>query len=109
MKPSILSAGLAATAFASAPTLADDPHAELIEWVFAPCMEVAAALDVGDLEQDQRDLGIKREHIALLMLASRDSAIREVSGKMKAGSTWEERRAAYPVLFRHCLAQFSKG
>lgn len=88
---------------------ADDNHAELIEWVFAPCMEVAAALDVGELEQDQLDLGIKREHIAELMLASRDAAIRKVSGKMKAGATWEVRRAAYPVLLRHCLAQFING
>ena len=61
------------------------------------------------MEKDQIDLGIKRGHIAQLMLASRDAAIREVSGKMKAGSSWEERRAAYPVLLRHCLAQFTKG
>ena len=82
-----------------------DPHAELLEWVFEPCMEVSAAFGVKDYEQDQIEMGVKREHIALLMLASRDSAIRDVATKMKAGTTWEARRTAYPVLLRLCLAQ----
>ena len=61
-----LSTMMAAASMAAPVALAQaqDNHAELVEWVFAPCMEVAAALDVGALEQDQRDLGIKREHIA---------------------------------------------
>ena len=61
-----LSTMMAAAAMAAPVALAQaqDNHSELIEWVFAPCMEVAAALDVGDLKQDQRGLGIKREHIA---------------------------------------------
>ena len=54
-------------------------------------------------------MGIKRAHIAMLMLASRDSAIREVSDLMKSGTSWEERRAVYPVLLRQCLAQFEIG
>ena len=83
-----------------------DNHAELIEWVFAPCMEVAAALDVGDLDAERLGLGISRKHIAEIMLASRDAAIRDVSGKMKADATWEDRRALYPTLLKLCLAQF---
>ena len=99
---------LAATLLAAPVALAQeqDNHAELIEWVFAPCMEVAAALDVGDLDSESRELGIERQHISQLMLASRDAAIREVSAEMKADATWEERRAAYPALLRLCLAQF---
>lgn len=82
-------------------------HDEIVEWVFEPCMEVAAALDVGSMDRESVELGIKREHIAELMLASRDAAIRDVVRKMKAGATWEERRAAYPVMLRMCVAQFT--
>ena len=92
----------------SAPAADDDLHAEVLEWVFAPCMEVAAAVDVDGLDQESVDLGIGRRHIAQLMLASRDSAIRELTGKMNANAAWEERRAANPALLRMCLAQFSK-
>ena len=56
----VLAAATASAALALAPLPASaqesDNHAELIERVFAPCKEVAAALDVGDLEQEQRDL-----------------------------------------------------
>ena len=82
-----------------------DPHAEIMEWVIEPCMEVAAALDVTSYEADQIEMGIKREHIAELMTASRDAATRDVASKMKAGTTWEARRAAYPVMLRLCLQQ----
>ena len=59
-------------------------------------MEVAAALDVRSYRQDQIDLGIKREHIAQLMTASRDAATRDVAAKMDAGATWEQRRRRLP-------------
>ena len=96
----------AATASASAQSGDEDLRDELIEWVFEPCMEVAAALDVGSMEQESIDLGIERKHISQMMLASRDSAIREVVGKMKSDATWEDRRGAYPIMLRLCLAQF---
>ena len=80
-------------------------HEELVEWVFEPCMEVAAALDVESMDRESVDLGIKREHIAELMLASRDAAIQDLARTMKAGETWEERRAAYPVMLRVCISQ----
>ena len=86
-----------------------DIHAEVVEWVFEPCMEVAAAIDIDELDKETIDLGIRREHIAQLMLASRDAAIRELTDKMKANVTWEERRAAYPPLLRFCLGQFTGG
>ena len=60
---------------------------ELREWVIGPCTEVSAALDVGDLDKDSLDLGIKRTDIAQLMVASRDSAVQDLAGKMKAVAT----------------------
>ena len=97
-------AGLMGTGSAAAQSAL---HNEIVEWVFEPCMEVAAALDVKSMDRESVELGIKREHIAELMLASRDAAIRDVVRKMKAGATWEERRAAYPVMLRMCISQFT--
>ena len=105
-------AGLAATLtlvpVTTMPAERKDIHAEVIEWVFAPCMDVAAAIGVDGLDEESIDLGIGRRHVAMLMLAERDSAIRELTDKMKPNATWEERSAAYPALLRLCLAQFSK-
>ena len=70
-----------------------------------PCMEVAAALDVKSYGQDQIELGIKREHIAEVMTASREAAPPDVASKMKSSVPWEARRAAYPIMLRLCLQQ----
>ena len=83
-------------------------HAEITEWVTEPCMEVAAALGVKEVERDSVEMGIKRTHIAQLMVASRDSATRDLARKMRASATWEERRAAYPLMLEICLAQVRK-
>lgn len=83
----------------------DNLHAEVIEWVIGPCMEVAAALDVKGYNADHLELGIKRAHIAKLMVASRESAIQKLTKRMKASASWEDRRAAYPIMLRICLAQ----
>ena len=107
MKIQVTAALAAAALAASTPARAADYHAEIIEWVFEPCMEVAAALDVDGMDQESRDLGIKREHIAELMLASRDSAIRDMTSNMNPGTAWEDRRATYPALLRMCIAQFT--
>ena len=72
-----------------------DFHAEILEWVIEPCMEVAAALDVKKYDQETIEAGVKRTHIAKLMVASRDAATRQLSGKMKAASPWENRQAVY--------------
>lgn len=71
-------------------------------------MEVAAALDVKSYDRETIDSGVKRTHIAQVMLGSRDAAIREVVAKMKPGTSWEARRAAYPVMLKLCIAQFEK-
>ena len=101
---------LVALAFAvwGGSAFASDQVSELNEWVFEPCMEVAAAFAVGDYDQESRDLGIGRKHIAALMLESRQHAIEEVSAKMKAGASWDDRKAVYPVLLKLCLAEFMK-
>ena len=101
--------GLVSIAGAGASAQDSQVYEELVEWVFEPCMGVAAAIDVDDVDSESINMGIKRAHIAMLMLASRDSAIREVSDVMKSGTSWEERRAVYPVLLRQCLAQFGIG
>ena len=105
MKTPILTAALAA-AIALSAAQAADPHAEIMEWVIEPCMEVAAALDVKKYDWKTIETGVKREHIAEVMAASRDATTREtISAKMKAGASWEDRRAAYPVMLRICLQQ----
>ncbi|MCY4558946.1 MAG: hypothetical protein OXF79_21740 [Chloroflexi bacterium] len=83
-----------------------DFHAEVLEWVIEPCMEVGAPLDVKKYDQETIEAGVKRIHIAKLMVASRDAATPQLSGKMKAGSPWQNRRAAYPIMLRLCLAGF---
>lgn len=82
---------------------AADFHAEVVEWVIEPCMEVAAALDVKKYKEDQLKLGIKRKHLVEIMVASRDAASRDLADKMKAGAKWEARRAAYPIMLKMCL------
>ena len=103
-----MAAAMAATvALACAPAAAQESAfvAEIKEWVIEPCMEVAAALDVKSYGADQIATGIKREHIAEVMTASRDATTREVASKMKAGASWEARRAAYPLMLQLCLRQ----
>ena len=81
-----------------------DFHAEIVEWVVQPCMEVAAALDLPTLNKNDLDIGIRRTDIAQIMTASRDAVTRDLAGKMKASATWEERSAAYPMMLEICLA-----
>ena len=50
----------------------EDYYAELKEWVYGPCMEVASTLTIGSLDKDSREQGVKREHVAQFMLTSRD-------------------------------------
>ncbi len=84
----------------------NDLNAEVIEWVIDPCMQVAAAIEVESYDQEIVESGVKMEHIAKLMLASRDSEINDVVAKMKANSSWKERSAAYSVMLKLCLSQF---
>ena len=89
----------------------EDYHAELKEWVYGPCMEVGAALAVGTLDQESRELGIKRRDIALLMLSSRDQAILDFAKTLASGKkrpSWEMRRDFYPPLLRLCIEQQQK-
>ena len=81
-----------------------DLHAEVLEWVFQPCMEAGAAFSVKSMDQEKVDLGIKRRHIAKVMLASRDAAIKELVGKL-SNSSWDARRKIYPLMLRLCLSQ----
>lgn len=88
------------------PAQGDDFQAEVMEWVVEPCMEVAAAYGVKSFDREQIDLGMKREHVAQIMAASRESAARELAANIKG--TWEKRRAAYPLMLDICLAQVKK-
>lgn len=86
----------------------EDYHAELKEWVYGPCMEIGAALAVGTLDKKTRELGVKREHVAKLMLASRDGTILDFAKTLAGGSkspNWEARRKFYPPLLRLCVQQ----
>ena len=108
MKPitAVLATATVALACNSASAAEPDLVAETTEWVFEPCMEVAAALDVKTYDREAIDTGVKRTHIAQVMLASREAAIQQVVSKMRAGTSWEARRAAYPTMLKLCIAQF---
>lgn len=94
---------------AQAQDKADAYYAELMEWVFEPCLEVVVAAQVADtFDQEAIDLGMKRSHVAMLMLAERDHAIRDLAETFASGGkdpAWEERRAVYPILLRSCLQE----
>ena len=81
----------------------DDFHAEVMEWVIEPCMGVAAAYGVKSFDREQLDFGMKREYVAQIMTASRDTAARDLSSKMAPSATWQDRRAAYPIMLKLCL------
>ena len=51
-------------------------YQELIEWVFQPCMEMATALEVKNMDQETRDIGLTRAMVAKVMLAGREDRIR---------------------------------
>ncbi len=86
----------------------NDIRAELVEWVIDPCMQVGAAASVNEYDREAIDLGIKREHIAEIMLASRESYIKDLLSKMNKDTTWEARRAAYPIMLKLCVLGFFK-
>lgn len=88
---------------------ADDYYSELVEWAFVPCMAVGSAADLNAVDQEARDLGVKREHIAELMLASRETGIRELADKFASGTgnpDWAQRRGIYLSVLRLCLEPF---
>ena len=78
----------------------------MIEWFFDSCMQVVAALGVKDYDRESIDLGIKRKDIAALMLASRNAEIQKVLTAMDVDASWQECRAAYPILLKYCLKEF---
>ncbi len=88
---------------------ADEYYDELIEWVFKPCLAVSVALQVGDLDQESRDMGIGHSYLAALALADRQKAFREVAETLASGSknpNWEGRRNIYAPLLRACLTPY---
>ena len=80
-------------------------HDEVMEWVIEPCVQVAAAVGVKDMERESVDLGIKREHLAKIMAASREQSAQAIVDLMKDDTTWEERRAVYPTMLKMFLSQ----
>ena len=82
---------------------ASDFHAEIMEWVIEPCMEVAAALDVKTYRREQLDMGIKREQIAQLLAADRSDGAQNLADSMNADAPWENRSAAYVVMLKLCV------
>ena len=91
---------------AGAQTDADARYAELIDWVYYPCMQIATAVDVEDLTDEHFQMGINREQVSTMMLASREAAIRNLAEKMSDGATWKERSAAYRLMLDICMGQF---
>ena len=91
---------------AAGPAHSADLKSELIEWAFDPCMQVAAAVGVTDMTEEQSKLGIRRADVAALMLASRDAAINQIASDMNPNASWEDRAAAYEVMLKICLGQF---
>ena len=87
-------------------------YQELIEWVFEPCMEVAQALDVKDMDEKTMNLykeqGVTRTVGASLMLAIRERELRALAERLSSGTarTWDERKLLYPGLLRTCLGLF---
>ena len=101
-------ASLVGAGAAHAQERADIYYAELKEWVFKPCLEVVVAVQVVDtFDQEAIDLGMTRSHVSILMLAERDSAIRDIAESFASeevrSRTWEERAVLYPILLRSCL------
>ena len=82
---------------------AKDFHAEFIEWVYEPCMNVAAALTVHELDKEYLNAGIKRELLAKVLLNEKEPALQKLVKKANANSRWEDRRQAYPTMLRMCL------
>ena len=80
-----------------------DLQAEVEEWVVEPCMEVAAALDVESASQELIELGIKREHVVELLVASRSAATADIVAGLDPNVPWERRRLVYPALLKLCL------
>ena len=97
---SVVSLTFASICTAQSPT--PDYRAELLEWVFVPCMNVTAALQVNMVEEEHLDSGLRRKHLAQALLDERESALQQFVKKGKPAS-WEDRRKAYPVLLRMCL------
>ena len=86
----------------------DDYYAELKEWVYGPCMEVAAALRIGKLSKGSREQGAGREGVALYMLTTDDQDIREAAKTLASGigrPDWDVRKNIYPSLMRLCIKQ----
>ena len=77
---------------------------EIVEWVVTPCMAVAAALDLPDIDKEGLDMGIKRDHIVKLMVASRTDATKNLVSNMDVNATWEVRAALYPLMLKMCLS-----
>ena len=84
-----------------------DYHEELTEWVFEPCMEVAAAFVVEHISTENRGLGANRKSLAEGMMVSQRKRMKEVvDSLMQTGAgleNWEDRREMYPSMLRICL------
>ena len=102
---------LVAVLLASSGSYAEEQgiRADLIEWVFEPCMDVAAALEVGGLEESTRDSALGRKVLTQFLLVSRDASIREMSANLEAeikpDAKWQDLRVIYASMLRICLAQ----
>ena len=84
-------------------TAAVDYRAEIMEWVIEPCMEAAAALDLGTLDKSDLDMGIRRTDIAQIMAASRSAATQDLAAQISTTATWTSRSAFYPMMLQLCL------
>ena len=82
---------------------AEEHTAEIMEWIIEPCMEVAVAIEVKNLDRDTLATGVKRSHLAKIMSADREAAARRLAKSMKKGATWKQRSDVYPAMLRMCI------
>ena len=89
-------------------------YTEIKQWVVEPCAEVGAALAVRVVSQQDLDaLPSKdaergmRKLTAFALVQKQENTIRTMAAQMNASSTWEDRRAAYPLLLQMCVEKIS--
>ena len=107
VKTSIRTTAAAAAILFVSGSAAQEPdyYDEISEWVFEPCMEVAAAFVVDHISAENRDLGTSRKLLAeSLMLKQRGKMEEAVAIFLQGGAErWEDRRQMYPSMLRICL------
>ena len=89
----------------------DTYYDELMQWVFEPCSEVAAALSVTAIDGSTMRNMIEidnskglRKGTAQYIASRKEAVARDMAAKFgKRAQSWERRREGYPVLLKWCI------